>query len=544
MTDLRTVVLTVLVVTSLVAGPSIVVGGVTGVPGNASELGANDRATPTTEDTIGYVDGYWYDEALPVDDRDDAVVDEDELEAVVSRSMARVEVLRDLPFEEDVSVDVISRQEFQAMTANADEGADDRETDAESLEETVHFEALFMVDRNSTVDEAFSSLLGDAVEGFYSHETNEVVLISDAPETPELDEVTLAHELLHALQDQHFGLDRYETETQNEEHAKDGLIEGDAVWIETAYEQRCEEEWDCVIPTDGEDSETDESDDIHWGLYLVLFHPYSDGPSFVEHLRERGGWNAVNDAYDDPPTSSSEVIRPESYGDGDRPDVTVTDRSTDRWQVLETGDETSDAEFGEAAMAAMFAYPTLDDRAEAIVPSEDLITGDDFDPLNYDHEFTRGWVGDSLVVYVTDERTPEESGYVWQTEWENEADADAFVDGYLGLLAAHDALAVEERQSTFVIEDGFPGAYYLDRDGDTVTVVRAPTVSDLEEIREGTAPETTARTTHGDEQASKLVEEPASETELSSYPISTSLAAVVFALLLHTVFTRILIDRL
>lgn len=508
MNEFRAFLFAVFVVISLCTGPLVAVTGAT-APIQATSAVSNstvssataadatnatgiqtsshvdDVNAPSTEDTVGYVEGYRYDDELPVDSQDDAVVDEDDLDAVVYRSMARVELLRNLTFQDDVSVDVVSREEFQ--TGNGDETSAE-----ERLRQNLRYEALFMIDRETDANDEFASLLDDAVGGVYVPEQNRIVLVSDSPESPEVDEETLAHELTHALQDQHFDLQQYESETQNQDHATDGLIEGDAVWVETEYEDHCDEEWECVVPTNGETAGEEPQSALHWGLYLVLFHPYSDGPSFVEHLLEEDGWEAVNEAYDDPPTSSSEIIHPDTDTEQKTSAISVADRSTDRWQQLQDEDGPDHAEFGEAAIAAMLGYPTLDDeRADLIIPTEELITGDEFDPINYDHEYTDGWAGDRLVTYVTDDRTTDESGYVWQTKWENDVAADQFLDGYLQLLAVHDTVAVEDRQNTFVIDDEFPGAYYLDHDGDTVTIVRAPSIDALGEIREGAAPEGT-----------------------------------------------------
>ena len=46
--------------------------------------------------------------------------------------------------------------------------------------------------------------------GFYDDRLKRLVVIRDAQATVPLLEITLAHELVHALEDQHFGLDQPE----------------------------------------------------------------------------------------------------------------------------------------------------------------------------------------------------------------------------------------------------------------------------------------------------------------------------------------------
>ena len=437
---------------------------------------------PTTEDTVGYVEGYWYDDELAVDDRDDAALEDDELESVVYRSMARVEEIRGLTFEEEVPVDVISREEFRAENDELFVELND----SERVEANTTYEALFMVDRETDAVAELEAMYGGAVEGYYEPSTDQVVVVSDTPESPELDEIVLGHELLHALQDQHYDLTSYDRETIDQDNAKNGLIEGDAVWVDTEYEDRCTDEWNCISPSD---SEPAGSQDVNWGIYLTLFQPYSDGPDYVDHLLESGdGWAAVDAAYDDPPRSSSTVIHHE---DREPVDVTVEDRSTGDWEPFEVGDAAATETVGEAGMVSMLGAGALDRTQPSVIDADELV-GDDLEP-HYDHPYTDGWAGDELAIYVDADAgatpTAADTGYVWETEWRSTEDAREFATGYLELLEIHDAEAVDDRRDTYVIDDGFPGAYFLERDGETVTVVHAPSVDDLDAVADGAGPD-------------------------------------------------------
>ncbi|MEY7850384.1 Hvo_1808 family surface protein [Natrarchaeobius sp. A-rgal3] len=445
----------------------------------------DDRSDePTTESTIGYVEGYWYDDELPVDDRDDATLAEDELEAVIYRSMARVEVIRELPFEEDVDVEVVSREEYLAEHGDVFGNVPEDEL----IQRNVNYEALFVVDRATDAEDEYDSLYGGAVNGYYDPTTEEVVIVSDNPDAPETDEIILGHELLHALQDQRFGLEEFDRSTIDEAAATNGLVEGDAVWVETEYETRCETEWNCVIPEDGPAGISD----INWGLYLILFQPYDDGPDYVEYLQEQDdGWSAVDAAYDDPPASSSEVIRP---GDEREPvDTDVEDRSSDEWEPLEIDGEVATETVGEVGMVSMFAAGAFDPSEPTVLERGDVVTDGGYE---FDHRYTDGWAGDELVVYVAADapettdpmESVEYTGYVWQSEWQTAEDAEEFLEAYLELLSGYGAAAVDDRADTYEIDDDYPGAYAVDRDGETVTIVRGPSVDDLSEIERGSAP--------------------------------------------------------
>ncbi|WP_175416456.1 Hvo_1808 family surface protein [Natrinema versiforme] len=503
------VALAVLLVTGGLAGPVMATtaatqtdsvtatSGSTSVPGadstavasTASAATQDDRpANPTTEDTVGYVAGYWYDDDLPVDDQSDAVVDEDDLDPVVYRAMARVERIRNLTFDERVSVDVISRAEYRETNRDrfANISSENR------LEQNVGYEALFTVDRDTAATDAAETVYGGAVAGYYDPATDEIVIVSENPDTPELNELTLGHELVHALQDQRFDLSQLEGTTQDGETAKNGLVEGDASRVEREYEHRCGTEWDCLEPVDGPSSG---GLDINWGIYFSVYQPYSDGPDYVNYLRDQGeGWSAVNAAYDDPPATTAAVIHPGS--EREPANVSVPDRSSGDWRQLRVDGETANDTVGEAGMVAMFAADALDSDQPSVIDSTELLQSPE--SYNYNHSYTNGWAGDELVVYTNDEAenasdpaaAAGRAGYVWRTQWESNGDTQQFVNGYLELLENHDADAVDGRQDTYVIDDGgYAGAYYLERTGQTLTIVRAPSVDELPNVEAGAAPE-------------------------------------------------------
>jgi len=62
-------------------------------------------------DRLGWENGYWHNESVAVTPADG--YNESELDAVVARSMARMELVRGLEFEEEVPVTVIDRVEYR-----------------------------------------------------------------------------------------------------------------------------------------------------------------------------------------------------------------------------------------------------------------------------------------------------------------------------------------------------------------------------------------------------------------------------------------------
>jgi len=450
-----------------------------------------DYADPES-DRLGWEGGYWYNESIDVD-RSDGLNDS-ELAAVVNRSMARVERVRGLEFEQSVPVEVISREEFADDTAASFENV----TRNGSLHSNVKWEAMFMLGESESATAQLESNRAGSVLGYYSPAEDRIVVVSENTESPEMNEITLSQELFHALQDHRFNISEMNQSTRELHNARDGIIEGDGNYVDHLYQQRCESDWNCLQPQAGSGSGGSDGD-RHIGIALTRLQPYSDGPVFVQELREAGGWAAVNDAYENPPASTEQTIHTEKYGEDEPTDVSVPDTSTDEWTVPDVGNDSVDyASFGEAGMYTMLWYPSYAETQATGVPTS-VVTPvnhllapaqnpDTLDLYNYSHPYTAGWDGDKLVPYVTDSSHEDnETAYVWTSVWDSDADAEEFADAYRQLLEHHGAERVDAQTLRYRIAEGdsdFADAFRVQTDGDRVTVVNAPTVDQLDDVHD------------------------------------------------------------
>ena len=471
-----------------------------GGPGDADTEGnasAFDFADPD-EDRLGWENGYWYNESLGYDASDG--LNESEREALVARSMARVEQLRELEFRQPVPVRVIDRSTYRQEFGG--DGAD--YTDTFRTFDNAKFESLFLIgeDRDSLAVQ--NQNRGSNVLGFYSPRNDSIVVVSESTPPMLQDELTLGHELTHALQDQVYNLSDYSRPTRERYGATNGLLEGDSHYTEQLYRDRCDGDWDCLSLA-GEGGGGGASD-IHFGVYFVNFFPYSDGPPFIEHHRDRGGWDRVDAMYDDPPTSSEQVIYPEKYGEDEPTTVSVTDEHTGDWERVRPeaprpGQTRPDyASFGQASMSAMFAYTIADPYNESAVDgAREFINRDGGqvdrqDPFDYDLGWTSGWDGDRMHVYrnataaATTDGSTNETAYVWKSTWDSPEDAREFARGYRLLLEHWGGQQRSGDQVNYVYtidRQPFADAFRVQVDGDTVTLVNAPTVAELDEVRSG-----------------------------------------------------------
>jgi PGF-CTERM protein len=505
---------------------------------------SNDSERPDpSEDAHGWENGCWYDANITVDRSNG--LNQTELDAVIARAMARVEFIRKLDFERTVPVDVLSRTEYQNQTdSNSNTSA------AARLHQNTKWEAMLMVNESTDAIAVSDSNSDVIVGGYYSPREGRIVVVSENESSPKLDEIVLSQELFHALQQQHFTISEFDQSTQELRNAKSGIIEGDGNLVDMKYEERCQEKWHCLMPTQSRADGDNIS--FHWGMYLVTYQPYSDGPKFVENIYDEKGWAGVNAVYENPPASSEQVIHQEKYPDETPANISFTDKSDEEWYIPDMGENLVDyATFGEGGLASMMFYPYYGSNREhsPVVPAGgflNLTNGNinNYDPVMYGNTpYTAGWNGDRLYPYVTDDSAETgEAGYVWKTRWDSEKDAEEFVDGYLELLTYHNATPVDGREDTYRIADDeeFGDAFYVNQTGDTVYIVNAPTVDELQQVRSSAASKVgqAAETTTVTERSTSTTETTTTPTSSSSkIPGFGALAALV-ALVGATLFAR------
>jgi hypothetical protein len=443
-------------------------GGTTAVDGERDVV--QQRADPD-EDVIGWEGGYWHNESIDVDQSDG--LSDEEIDAYVARAMARVEYLRESEFDSDVPIQVLSREEFQRQR---NENATSN-TSFDAWNDQV-WEALFVIGENREANEALQSATGETTAGFYAPSDDRIRIITDSPDSPTIDNATLVHELVHALQDQDGDLGERitATETQDADLATDGVVEGEANYIEQRYTNRCGAEWECVeTPSSGGGP----GEPPNLGILLTLLQPYSDGPVYIDWLIEQGGWEAVEGAFENPPQSTEQIIH---LTDEEPVPIEYTDRARNGWETFPNQGEGGSDTVGEASMYVMFWYQARTARARTISPQSVVQTTSQYDIYNYDAEPSAGWGNDRVFPYHKGSGEDAQYGYVWVTEWDTEQDAAQFHNAYRAILDAHDAQS--QGDNTYVVPSGeFADAFRIDRQGTRVTIVNAPTTEDLSDVR-------------------------------------------------------------
>ena len=229
----------------------------------------------------------------------------------------KVEDVRDLTFER------IPEPTYLSMEALADRAAGYAEEypDAEAVLDSALLSSLGAVSEGADLKDLTATALSEQVAGFYDTETKEIVVSGD-PEVglDPIEEVTLAHELEHALADQVLGLPVEEDFPPDGEEdsvqAATALVEGDATLTMSLYSV----EGAFLAPTAILGTELGETQGLtrlpHY-LQRSMIFPYIEGLGFVCGLYMDGGWARVNDAYADAPTTTAQILFPERYAQGE-----------------------------------------------------------------------------------------------------------------------------------------------------------------------------------------------------------------------------------
>jgi hypothetical protein len=166
-----------------------------------------------------------------------------------------------------------------------------------------------------------ASIFEDQVAGYYDPHTRRLALVRDATGSSEaIAEITLAHELTHALDDQVFGLHDVSGATSDRALAYTALVEGDATLAMSQYAHR-------YISGAGllgaalSSSSGSSTASLPPYIESSLEFPYLNGEAFVSALYDVAkGWKLVDFAFEHrPPISTEQVIHPLKYEADEQP---------------------------------------------------------------------------------------------------------------------------------------------------------------------------------------------------------------------------------
>ncbi len=247
-------------------------------------------------------------------------ISDDNLEAQLDDISDAVTDLRELNFPAPINPILVNPDDMARRV---------RELTTEALvDDVVEFEtrlwiALRMLEPGTDLAATYLDLLDSAVAGYYDPETEELVVATNSADTPlsATDQVTLAHELIHALTDARLGFpDSIDDPRADPEEARalQALIEGDATLGMQQFSLGAldlMDQFGMLLDPRIAASQQD-LEDMPFIISNGLQLPYLEGMNFACSLFSEGGWEAVDAAYDNPPSTTVEILFPELYSAG------------------------------------------------------------------------------------------------------------------------------------------------------------------------------------------------------------------------------------
>jgi hypothetical protein len=365
-------------------------------------------------------------------------------EALARTVGARVEAIRGLQFKRAVPVRVVSaaeaRAHFEARLRKS------WSPDKARFEQAA-YEDLGLLPRGFDLATEILDTLQDQAAGYYDPETGAFSLLREMPRSAA--PLLMAHELTHALDDQHLDIEKRLTAASTDDEASSGLaavVEGTGTLVMTVYMLQemqagrlTREALADFQATEGARSQSLKR--IPMALQRALLAPYILGQSFLlrgrlERLRDGVDPRDIARAYEAPPLSTEQVLHPDKYW-GTAPDLPIGVKVPDLTPLLAPG-------WRRAAFGKLGEL-TLGILVGATIPPLD--TPGALQGSGWSNAAASGWGGDQYVHYVNG---PERLT-VLASVWDSQKDAEEFA---AGLSSASGARAFRYDRGVVLVAGG------------------------------------------------------------------------------------------
>ena len=333
--------------------------------------------------------------------------------------------LRGLAFKKPVTYKSIGREELRKVL----EGKLEEIYSADELRDYSRtLETIGLIPEGTDLREAILGLYDEQVAAFYVPEERALYTFKEATFTGNLDKITLAHELTHALQDQNFDLTTFPLKVKDNDDlalATAALVEGDATLLMAQYYGEHLDVRDMLGDVLGGmlGQKTAKFHAAPAYFREMLVFPYQQGAEFAMAVFAAGGSDALNAAFHEPPVSTKQILHPEKYLHNRHQPETITLQKLDAagWRLI------GNNVLGEFGLRQLLSQHLSLLQAQRVAA---------------------GWNGDRYHVYERGADGP--TALVWTTAWESEADAGAFESAYRQFVQKRGVTAQIERAGQHV----------------------------------------------------------------------------------------------
>lgn len=361
----------------------------------------------------------------------------------VRKIQEEVAKMRGLEYQAPVKADVQKPETLKAMIMKSFEEEDSGE---EMAKQEKVAKAFGLIPAEYELRAAIIKFLSEQIGGFYDPEKKELFLIDRSGEPgaggqeQELnDKMVMAHELHHALQDQNFALDRWFDVLGDHEdrvQAYKGLIEGEAQLVGMTYlfgkmgrgsvdMKQLNRMQEMMLKMSPEGAKFRAVPP-----YLIenMMFPYTQGAEFVQELQRKRGWEGINGYFQNPPSSTEQILHPEKYYvDRDEP-VEISLPGGLKKILGEGAEDLAENTLGEFSISLLL-------RALGV-------------PKPLANKAASGWDGDRYVGYQTKDGR---AVVIWLSTWDSEDEAARFESTYAKVLKQERPDSYLERRGTEVL---------------------------------------------------------------------------------------------
>ena len=232
-----------------------------------------------------------------------------------------VEESRALPFLEVPTITILDEDAFSARVNQ--QVAEDLDSDELAAQEAM-LVLLGMLDPSVDLEQLLLDLYTEQVAGFYDPDAKEMVVPVSIDGITPLQEITIAHELVHALTDQHFEFngeyeERAENGTGDDAAGMLALVEGDATYQQFIYLEGMDPADAAAAALESLSYQSDVLNSAPNWMQKDLAFPYEKGLILTGYLIGESGLKAIDEGYQAPPISTEQVLDPAKYIRGELP---------------------------------------------------------------------------------------------------------------------------------------------------------------------------------------------------------------------------------
>ena len=248
-----------------------------------------------------------------------------ELDRTLDAISIKTSVIRGLTSGDSIERRLISSDELRQIIQ------DDFLEDEEELAVADRlYKLLGVIEPEAAVRDILLGVFQNVVAGFFDTDESALTVVTGSEEFTLSNELTVAHEVTHSLQQEHFNIRDIRDGTEHNSdrrRAITALIEGDATLAELIYRLKHFDEQQQQRLQD----ETSQQDFSAFRaapplIQRTVAFPYVDGANFAITLFQMSGdFSLIDQVYGTLPESTEQIIHPELYGQDSPVEITMPD---------------------------------------------------------------------------------------------------------------------------------------------------------------------------------------------------------------------------